>query len=56
MSIKDLDELIDELTLNLDNSINIISSYDTKELIKYYPSDEEFNTHKNSFWFLKNRK
>jgi cysteine dioxygenase len=53
MSIKDLDELIDELTLNLDNSINIISSYDTKELIKYYPSDEEFNNHKNTYGYYK---
>lgn len=53
MSNKDLDKLIHELTLNLDNSINIISSYDSKELIKYYPSDEEFNNHKNTYGYYK---
>ena len=53
MSNKDLDKLIHELTLNLDNSINIISSYDTKELIKYYPSDEEFNNNKNTYGYYK---
>jgi len=53
MSIKDLDKLIEELTLNINDSINIISSYDTKELLKYYPSDEEFNNHKNTYGYYK---
>lgn len=53
MSIKDLDELIDKLTLNLNDNINIISSYDSKELLKYYPSDEEFNNHKNTYGYYK---
>jgi cysteine dioxygenase len=53
MSIKDLDKLIDELTLNLNNSVNILSLYDSRELIKYYPSDEEFNNHKNTYGYYK---
>jgi hypothetical protein len=53
MSIKDLDELIYDLTLNLDDSINILSSYDSRQLIKYYPSDEEFNNHKNTYGYYK---
>jgi cysteine dioxygenase len=53
MSIKDLDKLIDELTLNLDDSINILSSYDSRELLKYYPNDEEFNNHKNTYGYYK---
>jgi len=53
MSIKDLNELIDKLTLNLNDCINIISLYDSKELLKYYPSDEEFNNYKNSYGYYK---
>jgi cysteine dioxygenase len=53
MSIKDLDKLIHELTLNLDDSINIISSYDSNELKKYYPNDKEFNNHKNTYGYYK---
>jgi cysteine dioxygenase len=53
MSIKDFDKLIDELTLNLNDSINIISLYDSNELIKHYPNDEEFNNHKNTYGYYK---
>jgi cysteine dioxygenase len=53
MSIKSLDQLIDKLSLNLDNSLNIISSYDSNEWMNYYPNDEELNNHKNSFGYYK---
>ena len=53
MSIKNLDSLIDELTLNLNKSINIISLYDSNDWMNYYPSDEEFNNHKNTYGYYK---
>lgn len=53
MSIKDLDNLIDELSLNLNNSLNLISSYESNEWIKYYPNDEEFNNNKNTYGYYK---
>ena len=53
MSIKDLDNLIDELTLNFDDSKNIISLYNSNDWMNYYPNDEEFNNHKNTYGYYK---
>ena len=53
MSIKDLDNLINELTLNLNKSMDIISLYDSNDWMNYYPSDEEFNNHKNTYGYYK---
>ena len=53
MSIKSFEQLINELSLNLNNCINIVSLYDSNEWLNYYPDDEEFNNHKNLFGYYK---
>jgi hypothetical protein len=41
MNNKSLDKLINEISSNLDNCVNIVSLYDSNDWMKYYPSDEE---------------
>ena len=53
MNNKSLDKLINEISLNLYNCVNIVSSYDSNDWMKYHPSDEEFNDLKNTFGYYK---
>lgn len=59
MAIKSLEQLINELVINIDNSINIdnliniVSSYNSDDWMNYYPSTEEFNKNKNLYGYQK---
>ncbi len=53
LTIKSLGQLINELALNLNNAINILSSYNSNDWILYYPSDEEFDKNKNTYGYQK---